>query len=273
MRRRAHPAALSAVLLLAGCGDAGTSVASRPVPEPPASANPSTAASAPGGDLDAFCAAKSSFDAISPDTPDDAAIVAYATAVRGPLERLRENAPLAVRTQAAYLATAVSGLRDQAGGQALATDPRFGEATEAVGVAAHNGCAFTRAEVSATDGRYLAAPTTLPPGATSFRLSSTGTGLHAFVVFRFNDGVTTTTGQLFSGDVGAALAELERQAMFAASLVAQPGHSSATIVTLVPGRYAYFDDENAGQMHGEFVVPGGTSGGINPSPAGPSTGK
>ncbi|HET9443072.1 MAG TPA: hypothetical protein VFO65_07095 [Acidimicrobiales bacterium] len=197
----------------------------------------------------AFCEAKADLDAVSPDTPDEAALRRYQKEATPLLARMDDEAP-------GGLADAVTTVRDsivepdsleEAG--AAATDEDVAAAKEAIGTAVHEQCGFEEATFVAADHRFEDTPGTLARGRSSLVLDNRGEALHALVVFRVNEDVADAD---IAGLVGSE--ELESRASFVNAMPAAGGHVAQLVVDLEPGRYLFFDDEHMDDMVGTFTV-------------------
>ncbi len=197
----------------------------------------------------AFCEAKAELDAVSPDTPDEAALRRYQAEAEPILDRLAAEAPDELGDAVAIVVESISepATLEEAG--AAATDERVSDAREQIGVAVHEACGFDPVEFVVVDHEFEAAPDTISSGTASVLLDNRGDALHAVVLFRANDDVPDTEVE---GLIGSE--ELETRATFVNAMPADGGHKAQLVVDLAPGRYLYFDDEHIDGMHGTFIV-------------------
>ena len=231
MRRMALMAVLAMAVAACGGGEA-----------------PSDAEDVDTASAEQFCEAKVALDAISPDTPDDEALRKVQAELRPALERLEGAADGELAGHVATMADAYLSHDNLGDTTAAVGTDSFAQATSAVAAYTHESCGFSEAAFETVDDRYASAPETVPAGRTFLFLHNAGEHQHAVVVFRLNEGVTTSAAEL------AADGSFEREGEFVTSLFGPGGADAGVVTDLRPGRYFYFDDEHMGTMSGIFEV-------------------
>lgn len=211
--------AVAALALVgAGCGDDDDDTAAD------SDASETTATTA--ADTAAFCDARIQLEqAFNAQQPDGEAIAAV-------LEEFQAAAPddLAANVEAlsGVLRTAAESGSDPA------EDPAFTENIQPIDEVALDECADTVVDVTAVDYEFEGLPETIEAGTAGFRMTNEGAEPHVIVLFRYNDGDTTSLEDL--------LALPEDQAAQHGTVVgtsfAAPGSWGAGFVELEPGRYA-----------------------------------
>jgi len=218
-------------------------------------------ATACGADDDAvtlsqgFCEAKATFDAVSPDTPDEAALRRYQGEAVPLLDRMGDEAPGQLTGAVSTWRDSITEPRTLEEASAAATDEKVSNAKALIGVSVHEQCGFEQAEFVVVDHAFQSAPESMQSGRTSLLLDNRGDALHAIVVFRVNDDVPDGEVLGLIGTDG-----LETRAAFVNAMPTDGGHKAALVIDLEPGRYIYFDDEHIDEMRGRFVVAGRSPG-------------
>lgn len=235
-KKRLTGLACAGLLLASACGGAGDS--SSPAAAPSSS-----------GLSSAFCEAKAALDAVSPDTPDEAALRRYQAETAPLLERLTAAAPAALAEPVATLRASTTEPTSLEEAAATATDEDVAAAKERIGIAVHQECGFTKVNFVAVDNDFEETPGTFAGGRSSVLLDNRGQALHALILFRVNDDVPDAD---VAGLVGSD--DLESRATFINAMPAAGGHRAQLVVDLKPGRYVFFDDEHVDDMKGTFLV-------------------
>lgn len=240
MTRRTHLSrvlaggSFAAVLLLAGCGssdDDGTDEAASSG-EP---ATSSSAASSDSADVDAFCQAVITIDALpSPesDTPTAEEATAFGEQLAEPVQTIVDAAPAAAADAAADLQEIQQQLTSGDGSvfSAPATYATLGTIEQAVA----DECGFTNVAVTAVDYNFEGVPATIPAGEANFLMAnmSEHDQEHVMLVARPTDGQPITPEQ-FMADPEGSFGRLE----IIGGAFAPPHTSGGITLDLEPGSY------------------------------------
>lgn len=226
-RRRSGLAVVAVValaLLGAACGDDDDDTAADNTADNATETTAATEAAA-GGDTQAFCGARigleQAFAAEQPDTE----------AVAGLLDELQSSAPTDLGTSVEGLTTVLSTAAEA--GADPAEDPAFTQSLQPIDEFALAECGYDTVDVTAVDYTFEGLPETIEAGTVGFKLTNEGAEPHVIVMFRVNDGDTTSLDELL------ALPEEQvmQHASFAGAAEAAPGTWGASFVDLEPGRY------------------------------------
>lgn len=94
-------------------------------------------------------------------------------------------------------------------------------------------CDVERMSVTAIDYEFQGVPTTMKAGTAALEFKNEGTEIHEMVVFRINDGVTESIGELLD----LPQEEAEQKIQYVGSAFAEPGSSDVGFAELSPGNY------------------------------------
>ncbi len=115
----------------------------------------------------------------------------------------------------------------------VASDPDYRAADERVDVFIADSCGYDTIEVSAVEYTFENLPTSVPAGRTSFVFTNNGAEIHEMVVFRIDDDVTETIGEILALEDDAS-----SKVQFIGSTVGAQGETDTETLELTPGRYA-----------------------------------
>jgi hypothetical protein len=222
----AAAAVVALALIGAACGDDDDDTAADDRAD---NTTETTAAeAAAGGDTAAFCDARIGLEqAFNADQPD-------VQAINGLLEDMQAAAPTELASSVEGLSTALTTAAES--GADPTDDPAFAENVQPVDEFALSECGYDEVDVTAVDFSFEGLPETIDAGTVGLKLTNEGSEPHALVVFKFNDGDTTTLEQLLE----LPEEEVMQHATFAAAAQAGPGSWGASFAELEPGRYAAF---------------------------------
>jgi hypothetical protein len=231
-RRSGLAVAAAAVVALAlfgaACGDDDDDTAADNQADGTAEATGDAAAGGATGETAAFCDARIGLEqAFNADQPD-------VQAIDGLLDNLQAAAPTDLASSVEGLSTVLTTAAES--GADPTDDPAFAENVQPVDEFALDQCGYDEVDVTAVDYGFEGVPETIEAGTVGFKLTNGGAEPHALVVFKFNDGDTTTLEQLLE----LPEEEVMQHASFAAAASAEPGSWGASFAELEPGRYAAF---------------------------------
>ncbi len=211
--------------------------------EPPAStAAPTTTGPAIDAATQAFCDAFVTAETTFVRGPDvdvatataeeiAAATAAHATALDPLLSASVAAAPAAIAPDVTTVTDLVrSSLATAAD---VASDPDYRAADERVDVFIADSCGYDTIAVSAVEYAFENLPTSVAAGRTSFVFTNNGAEIHEMVVFRIDDDVTETIGEILALEDDAS-----SKVQFIGSTVGAQGETDTETLELIPGRYA-----------------------------------
>jgi hypothetical protein len=229
-RRRAGLAVVAVVTLAligAACGGDDDDTAADNTAANAADETTETTAAA-SGETAAFCDARIGLEqAFNAEQPD-------VQAVDGLLEDMQAAAPADLATRVEGLSTVLTTAAES--GADPTEDPAFAENVQPIDEFALGECGYDEVDVTAVDYSFEGLPATLDAGTVGFKLTNEGAEPHVIVVFKINDGDSTTLEQLLELPEDQVM----QHASFAAAASAGPGSWGASFAELEPGRYAAF---------------------------------
>jgi hypothetical protein len=184
------------------------------------------AAGAEAGDTAAFCDARVQLEEeFNADEPDAEAVATLAGDLQAAApDDLAGNA----EALAGILTTAAESGSDPT------EDPAFTENIQPIDEVALAECGYEVVEVTAVDYRFDGLPETLEAGTVGFKMTNEGAEPHVMLLFRYNDGDTTTLDELLAMPED----EAGQHVTMAGAAFAEPGEWGAGFAELEPGRYA-----------------------------------
>ncbi|WP_029431433.1 hypothetical protein [Blastococcus sp. URHD0036] len=219
---------LATVLLLAGCGSSDDDDTAE-------AASSGTASSSAAADVDDFCQAVITMDALpSPesDTPSAEESTAFGEQLAEPVQTIVDAAPDAAADAAADLAEIQQRLTD--GDGSVFADPATFETLNTIEQAVADECGYTNVAVSAVDYNFEGVPATLPAGETNFLMAnmSDHDQEHVMLVARPTDGQAITPVE-FMADPEGSFGRLE----IVGGAFAPPHTQGGITLDLEPGSY------------------------------------
>jgi hypothetical protein len=223
-RRRAVPviAALAALALAgAACGDDDDAATGTPT-------GGTTSTTAADGDTAAFCTARVELEAqFNSDQPEP-------QAVTGLLDDLASTAPSDLAANVEGLSSVLADALESGGDPT--EDPAFTDNIGPIDEFALAECGYDEVDVTAVDYSYEGLPASIDAGTVGFKLTNEGTEPHVMVLFRFDDGDTTSVADLLALPDD----QVAQHGTFSGATFADPGSWGAGFLQLDPGRYAVF---------------------------------
>jgi hypothetical protein len=220
----AAAAVVALALIGAACGDDDDDTAA----DNAGGTTETTAADTAAADTAAFCDARIQLEQeFNADQPD-------AQAITGLLEDLQASAPSDLAANVEGISTLLASAAES--GSDPSEDPAFTENVQPIDEFALEQCGDQTVEVTAADYSFEGLPETLDAGTTGFKLTNEGSEQHVLVVFKFNDGDTTSLEDLLALPEDQA----QQHATFVGAASAAPGDWGSGFMDLEPGRYAAF---------------------------------
>jgi hypothetical protein len=239
-------AAATAVLICGACADGdptaehSADAAITDLTTPKQAEGSASASSAPGpvaGASTRFCNAKTAFDAIDNDTPDEAQLRQYVAAAVPAMRAVAEAAPADVVDAAQQVVARLTSLDSLDTATAAHSDAAYNQARATVARAVHERCGYQPLHFEISANAFVSAPVSAHTGRSSVLLTNDDDGdVHALVFARLHEGVTPE-------QLRQHPESLESNADIVNAVLAGYHATDGIVIDLEPGVYVYFDPE------------------------------